>query len=128
MNATWPGRFQFVSKNVLIDCAHNPNGFKTLVRELKNISYNKLILVVGFSNDKDIKTISKILRPLANKIIITKSKNDRAYNPNTIKEHFNKNSIIRNNPKKAMNYAKKIAAKNDLILVTGSIFLVGELM
>jgi len=128
LNVKWPGRFQFIRKNILIDCAHNPNGFKTLVKELKNVNYNKLILIVGFSDDKDIKTISKILRPLTNKIIITKSKNERAYNPNTIKKYFNKNSIIINNPKKAMNYAKKIAAKKDLILITGSIFLVGELL
>ena len=126
LNAKWPGRFQFIRKNILIDCAHNTDSFKTLFKELKNINYKKLILVVGFSNDKDIKLISKVIK--ANKTIITKSRNERAYNPSTIKKYFNENSIIINNPKKAMNYAKKIAAKNDLILITGSIFLVGELI
>jgi len=124
-NTKWPGRFQFVNKNILIDCAHNPNGFKTLFNELKNINYNKLILVIGFSDDKDIRTISKIIK--SNKIILTKSNNERAVEPKTIKKYFNKPIII-NNPKKALKYAKNIATKNDLILITGSIFLVGELL
>ena len=59
-NAKWPGRFQFISKNILVDCAHNPNGFKTLVKELQNINYYKLILILGFSDDKDIKSMTKI--------------------------------------------------------------------
>jgi len=136
---SWPGRFQFIAKNILVDSAHNPNGFKTLIKELKNIDYNKLILVVGFSDDKDIKTMSKII--IADKLIITKSSNFKAADPKTIKRHFNKNSImlgnqrfpastplIIKNPKNALNYAKKIASKKDLILITGSIFLVGELL
>jgi len=121
----WPGRFQFIGKNILVDSAHNPSGFKTLVKELKNINYEKLILVVGFSDDKDIKKISKIIK--ANKTIITKSKNERSADPKIIKKYFN-NSIIINNPNKALKYAKKIKGKNDLILITGSIFMVGELL
>jgi len=126
LNAKWPGRFQFISKNILIDSAHNPSGFQLLIKELKNISYNNLILVISFSDDKDIKTISKIIK--ANNVIITKSSNFKAAEPKIIKKYFNKNSIIINNPKKALKYAKKIAAKKDLILITGSIFLVGELL
>ena len=126
-NAEWPGTFQFISKNILIYSAHNPSGFKTLVKELKNIHYNKLILVVGFSNDKDIKTMSKIIKNKTDIIIITKSNNFKAAEPKTIKKYFNKGIVI-NNPKKALNYAKSIAKKNDLILIAGSIFLVGELI
>ena len=127
-NTKWPGRFQFIAKNILIDSAHNPSGFKTLVKELKNIDYNKLILIIGFSNDKDIKAISKIIKPKAYKTIITKSDNEKAEKPKIIQKYFNTNSIIINNPKKALKYAKSIATNKDLILITGSIFLVGELI
>jgi|TARA_Y100000310_G_scaffold186388_1_gene186536 dihydrofolate synthase/folylpolyglutamate synthase len=126
-NAKWPGRFQFINKNTLIECAHNPNGFKILIKELKNLKYKKLILVLGFSDDKDIQKISGMIKPIASRIIITKSKNERAAEPELIKKYFKK-PIILKSPKKALNYAKKIAKKEDLILVTGSIFLVGELM
>jgi len=124
-NTKWPGRFQFISKNILIDCAHNPNGFITLFKELKNINFNKLIIIVGFSNDKDIKTIAKMIK--TDKVILTKSNNERAVEPKTIKKYFNKPIII-NDPKKALIYAKNIGTKKDLILITGSIFLVGELL
>jgi len=46
----------------------------------------------------------------------------------TIKKYFDKNPIIIKNPKKAFEYAKKVAGKKDLVLIAGSIFLVGELM
>jgi len=128
LNAKWPGRFQFIATNILIDSAHNPSGFKVLANELKDINYNKLILLVGFSNDKDIKAISEIIKNKADKTIITKSCNERALEPKTIKKYFSKNSIVIENPKKALKYAKDIAEKRDLILITGSIFLVGELM
>ncbi len=149
----WPGRFQFTGKNILMDCAHNPDGFKLLAKELKNISYNKLILVVGFSNDKDIKKISEIIKPKADRVIITKSGSERAAEPKIIKKYFNKNSVmlgnqryletmfpvplkwfpaptplVIKNPKNALKHAKKLALKKDLILITGSIFLVGELI
>jgi len=127
-DAKWPGRFQFIEKNILVDCAHNPDGFRILVNELKNIKYDKLFLIVGFSNDKDIKSISKLLNKYPDKIIITKSSNNRAINPIKIKKYFNYNSTLINDPKKALKFARKNATKNDLILVTGSIFLVGEII
>lgn len=127
-NAKWPGRFQFISKNILIDSAHNPRGFEILVKELKNLKYQRLILVVGFSDDKDIKTISRIIGSSANKVIITKSDSIKAEKPKIIKRYFNKNALIIETPKEALKYAKKIASKDDLVLVAGSIFLVGEII
>ena len=121
----WQGRFEFLNKNTLLDCAHNPDGFKILLNELKYIKYDKLILIIGFSDDKDVKAISKIIK--ADKIILTKSNNFKALNPKTIKKYF-KNSVIMNDPKKALSYAKKYSSTKDLILITGSIFLVGELI
>ena len=124
-NVKWPGRFQFINKNILLDCAHNPPGFQTLKNELKYFNYDKLILILGFSDDKDIKTISKIIK--ADKVILTKSSNYKAIGPIKIKKYFTKPIIIKN-PKKAFKYAKNLATKKDLIIITGSIFLVGELM
>ncbi len=127
-NAEWPGRLQFLEKNILIDCAHNPHGFKALAEELKNFDYKRLIAVMGFSNDKDIKSMSEIINPLPDKIILTKSRSEKAAEPEAIKEYFNKNPIIINNPKNALDCAKKIAKKKDLILVAGSIYMVGEII
>lgn len=127
LNAKWRGRLEFIAKNVLVDCAHNPSGFRILASELKTLNYKNLIIILGFSNDKDIKAISEIINPMANKIILTKSSNERAAEPEAIKKYF-KNSMIIKNPKEALKHAKKIAKKEDLVLIAGSIFFVGELM
>ena len=94
---------------------------------MKYLQYDKLILVVGFLKDKDIDAISKIIKPKANKIIITKPKYERAAELLKIKKYFY-NPIIINDTKKALKYAKKISKKNDLILVAGSIHVVGEVI
>lgn len=133
----WPCRLQFISKNILVDCAHNPAGFKVLKRELTIIkSRNKIkrfIFVAGIQAAKDIKAMLKKISPLISAIIFTKSKNEKASEPKRLLNIFNKinkNRSIKtkliNNPKKALNYAKKIANKKDLVVVTGSIYMVGE--
>ena len=85
------------------------------------------IVVMGFSNDKDINSIAKIINPLLDKIILTKSRSEKAAEPEAIKKYF-QNPIIIKNPKEALNYTKKIAEKNDLVLVAGSIYMVGEII
>ena len=131
----WHGRFQFLSKHVLIDCAHNPDGMKLLVNELKKLKFKEFIFVAGFSQDKDVKGILKIIQPLTSSIIFTKSKNEKASNPAQLLRAFNSlnkknkiNKLIIKNPKKALNYAKKISKKEDLIVVCGSIYMVGEVL
>jgi len=135
----WPARLQFISKNVLIDCAHNPAGFEVLKNELKIIKNKKkikgLIFVVGIQTTKDIKAMLKKINSLISKIIFTKSRNEKAAEPKELLRMFNeinKNKAIKikliNNPKKALNYAKKIEGRNNLVVVTGSIYMVGEII
>lgn len=128
--AEWAARFQFIGKNILVDCAHNPDGFRVLFGELKNLDYDKLILVIGFSRDKDVKKISKIIgsSKKIKRIVLTQAHNEMAMPAEKAMEYFNKKAIIKNNSKNALEYAKKIAEKNDLVLVAGSIYLAGELI
>ncbi len=127
--AKWPARFQFIGKNIIIDSAHNPDGFKVLFNELKNLKYDKLILVAGFSRDKDIKKISKIIKAnrKIKKIILTQANNERAMPADSSQKYFKNPAVIKNS-KKAFDYAKKITEKDDLVLVCGSIYLVGEIL
>ena len=128
-NAEWPARFQFIGKNIIIDSAHNPDGFRVLFGELKNLDYSKLILVMGFSRDKNVKKISNIIESSKKikKIVLTQAHNERAMPTEKAKKYF-KNAISIKNSRKALNYAKKITKKNDLVLVAGSIYLAGELI
>jgi len=134
----WKGRLEFISKNVLVDCAHNPHGFKVLKTELEIIKKQRkiknFIFVLGFSNDKDIGGMLKIINSLASTIIFTKSKSEKASEPKYLSKIFNKINMnnntkieIINDPRNALDYARKIANKTYLIVLTGSIYLVGEI-
>ena len=152
----WAGRLQFISRNVLADCAHNPSGFEALKNELgiikspetkvsgelknkkflsKQKNIQNFIFVIGVQKDKDAFNMLKTISPLASAVIFTKSKNEKALNPQGLLRIFNKinknktiQTKITNNPKMALRHARKTAGKNDLVVVTGSIYLVGEVI
>lgn len=130
LNTTWHGRLEFISKNILVDCAHNLDAVKALKKELLKIKkkYKKLYLIIGLLKDKDYKNIVKELEPLAHRIILVKPKISRALNPRILAENIKKYYLIIEDTKKALEYAKKITKDNDLILVTGSIYVVGEII
>ncbi|MFH0868285.1 MAG: folylpolyglutamate synthase/dihydrofolate synthase family protein [Candidatus Woesearchaeota archaeon] len=126
----WPGRIQFKA-NVLFDCAHNPAGIKALTGYLKTFKYKKMILIFGVLTDKNFKDMLKQLFPFANKVILTKPQMYRKLDPKIMLKKMGKHKkdiTIIDDPKKALKEAKRTAGKNDLILVTGSCYLVGELI
>ncbi len=93
----------------------------------KYFKFSKLILVLGVSKDKDIRGICRELYDLADEIILTQADNPRAARAQTLAQYFkNKATYITSNVKEAKVQAKHLAEKGDLILVTGSLFVVGE--
>jgi dihydrofolate synthase/folylpolyglutamate synthase len=124
----WPGRLEVVQKNPLIimDCAHNPSGIKALKKFIKTLKYKKLNIIFGVSSDKDYKSMVKDLMPMADKIILTRAKTQRALDPETIALNVKDGFFVDQNAKEAYEYAGSLASKNDLILITGSIYLVGD--
>ena len=129
LKTTWHGRMEFLSKNILVDCAHNIDAIKTLKTELNQIKhkYKNIYLIIGLLKDKDHKKILKEITPLAKKTIIVKPKIQRAQDPNILAKQV-KDPIVIEDAKEALKYAKKIANKDDLILITGSIYIVGEVI
>ncbi|MBI2661138.1 bifunctional folylpolyglutamate synthase/dihydrofolate synthase [Candidatus Woesearchaeota archaeon] len=137
-NAKWPGWLQFIGKNVLVDCAHNPNGIRALVKEIKllnpNHNFSSLIIVFGVLKDKNAAEMLNLIFSLKPKLVIfTQPISDRALRLKellNISKKINKSNIkiyTIKKPADALRFAKKMA-KNDLIIVTGSIYLVGELI
>ena len=129
-NTIWPGRCEVISKNplVILDGAQNIASAQALKKSIKeNFNYKKLILVLGVSKDKDIKGICRELYDLADEIILTQADNPRAADPQILAQYFkNKATYITGNVKEAKALGKRIARKEDLILATGSLFVVGE--
>lgn len=135
-NTSWPGRCEIVSRNplIILDGAQNAASAQVLKKAVKeNFDYRRLILVLGISSDKDKKGICGQLCDLADEIILTQANNPRAADVNGMGEIIIKESpeyrgkiIKTKNVKSAMKKAQDTAKNNDLILITGSLFVVGE--
>jgi len=125
-----PGRMEIISSNpcILLDGAHNIAGMKILKETLNDdFEFDKLILVLGILSDKNIEEMLKIISPISDVIVVTKSKNDRACSPIRLKEMIKKsNVVVKDSISEAVEYAKETAKKQDLICITGSLFTVGE--
>ena len=135
-DAKWEGRLEIVNRKpyLVLDGAQNKASAHVLAGAIKKIfKYKKLILVLGVSKDKDIKGILEELLPICDSLILTKSKvSTRALEPAKIKEfidvvkHNVKDITLTSNVEDSLNKALLIAGQDDLILATGSLFVVGE--
>lgn len=131
-NVFWPGRFELLSKDpdVIVDCAHNGASSKALSQTLKEVyPQRRIILVLGISQDKDAGAICNALKESVAYIILTKAHHPRAYSfkEAECKDYFSDKTfkIIESLPK-ALEKALQIAEAQDVVLVTGSIFVVAE--
>jgi len=130
-NVKWPGRLQVLARDpyVVLDGAQNKASARALKEAVTGyFNYNKLILVLGISSDKDIRGICEELVPLSDEIILTKANIPRAQEPLVLSKFVGKPSRITGSVSEAMDAARGIAGPQDLILVTGSLFVVGEVL
>lgn len=134
-DARWEGRLEVIKRHpyIILDGAQNRASAHVLADAVKKIfKYGKLILILGISKDKDIKGILEELMPISDYIVLTKSNMAaRATDPAKIEEAAEKinnvkNMTITSNVEDALKKALSRADKDDLVLVTGSLFVVGE--
>ncbi|MCK8603453.1 bifunctional folylpolyglutamate synthase/dihydrofolate synthase [Desulfoferrobacter suflitae] len=128
----WPARLEILQENPLIvlDGAHNPQGAESLREALKkSFSYNKLHLVLGIMEDKDIRGIFRRLLPMAESVIFTQPRYVRAAKAEMLKRlarpYIQKQYVIPD-AASAIEQAKLQAEAGDLICITGSLYFAGE--
>lgn len=131
-NTKWPGRMEVLKRNPLfiIDGAHNIQGIKTLSDNIKRFTYRRLILGTSMLKDKDIEHMIEALVPLADEIVITEANIYRKLEAEKLEEiinKYNKNTYIEKDIKKAVNKAYELANEDDLILFSGSLYLIGDI-
>jgi|LDZT01.1.fsa_nt_gi dihydrofolate synthase/folylpolyglutamate synthase len=133
-NSQWPGRFEIVREKpmIILDGAHNPNGASQFIFNLKKlIPDKKIIAILGVFQDKDYPAIVKIIVPQVNQLILTMASNPRA-TPTEIlakeaSQYISKEKIIETNTvSEAIREALRIAQKEEVICITGSLYTVGE--
>ena len=128
------GRMEIFGFNpvLLLDGAHNIAAIRALKDSIKkDFAFRKLILVIGILSDKNIDEMLEIITSVADLVIVTKSSNERACNQVVLKDKvlkagFKKEIIVKEKLNDAIAYAKSVAKKDDLILITGSLFTVGD--
>ncbi len=117
---------------VILDGAHNGVSIKALIRALgAHISYDSLVVIFGCGQDKDVNGMLKQLSLGADKVIFTKAKsNPRAMEPEDLIHRFNdlsgKMSQSAPTLEDALRLAGRAVSREDLIVITGSFYLVGE--
>jgi dihydrofolate synthase / folylpolyglutamate synthase len=129
----WPARLQILGTTPLlvIDGAHNVYSVRTIISSIKKyFKYKKAIVIFGSSSDKDIRGMARELAGFASHMILTASKHARAASPDYLKKEFIKaglRPVISENSRCALADALERAGKEDIILVTGSLFLAAEI-
>jgi dihydrofolate synthase / folylpolyglutamate synthase len=135
-NTHWSGRFQVLPvgdsrPQFVFDAAHNPAGAWALRSTLSTLYEGKrLIFVFGVMRDKAMGEITEILFPLAARVILTQADNPRSATPDEIRRStrvlgdFEETASVQ----AAIEQAQDLAGMDGTVVITGSIYLVGEAM
>ena len=131
------GRLEIVQHHpmIVLDGAHNPLGarvlFAFLQSQLHDCPGRKLIVILGMMQDKNIGEFLEALLPLVHSLIITQPHMDRAMPADALAQAVPGDDLalcVIHNPWEAYCQARDSADPADLICVTGSLFLVGEIL
>jgi dihydrofolate synthase/folylpolyglutamate synthase len=135
----WPGRFQVMAPppglpEIVLDVAHNPAGAWALRSALsERYGDRPLLFVFGAMRDKAISEMTEILFPLAERVIATRAENPRSATPEEIQQAGARTGTeieLASDAASALEQARGWAGARPMavIVVTGSIYLVGEAM
>jgi len=133
----WPGRFQIIPAHdswpeLVLDVAHNPAGAWALRSALSQAHDERpLTFIFGAMRDKAIGEIAEILFPLAEHVIATRADNPRSATPEEIRDAAARTGaevLCAADVPSALAKARSLAGPRGLVVVTGSIYIVGEAM
>lgn len=124
------GRWEVIHERpkIILEVAHNKDGLIQMITQLKNIQFENLHIIFGMVKDKDADQMLQLLPPDA-KYYFTQANIPRALDSNElmVKAALHElNGEVFSNVNAALQAAVKEASVNDLIIITGSIFLIAE--
>ncbi|MCS7198028.1 MAG: bifunctional folylpolyglutamate synthase/dihydrofolate synthase [Candidatus Bipolaricaulota bacterium] len=126
--ARWPGRMELLHTNpyIMLDGAKNPAGMRALRAALSSLKYERCIVVLGISDRKDAAAMIHEIVPIADHVIVTRA-SFRGVDPEYLASLIDGvPCTVAPSPESAIKLALTQARGGDLICVTGSLFLVGE--
>ncbi len=129
----WNGRLEIMSNSpyVVIDGAHNIQGITQLNKNInKYFEYKDMYLILGILADKDVEHMVKVITPKAKKVFTVTPNSMRAETAeelmNEVKK-YNESCEAYNDYKNAFEDALKLCKKDDLLLISGSLYMIGEM-
>ena len=132
--ASWPGRMQVMRENphIILDVAHNPEGFINIFKFFQTyLKERKIWAIIGLAKDKDYKKIADIVSGHVSQIGIVDQFSERALPASLLKEAFNGKisniDLFHDITEAYRNFYNRVS-RNDVILITGSHYLVGEFL
>jgi dihydrofolate synthase/folylpolyglutamate synthase len=136
----WPGRLEWLEGRppLLLDGAHNPAGARALRAYLCELlgapasaaGARRMVLLFGAMRDKAVAEMADLLFPLAAGVVLTRPRQKRAATPQALAEitsHLNPCVMERDDSRAALEAARELAGPDGLVVVTGSLYLVGEI-
>ena len=131
-SVSWPCRMEILSKTprVMTDGAHNPYSIQSLMDSLpRYLDYGRLILVAGFSRDKNVEDMVRRLALAGPTVFATRSRHPRSMSPDAVAGLFADQGVAAEataGTSDALERALAAAGDNDLVLATGSLFVAAE--
>ena len=129
----WPGRIEKIQSHpdVYLDGAHNPSAARELAHFVEeSLKGKKIFLLYGALRDKAVDEVAGLLFPLAEEVILTAPATSRAISAMQLEEvaaHYANKSATIADSGEAIDYALSKASPGDVIFITGSLYLVGQL-
>ena len=129
----WPGRLDVypARRRTLLEGAHNVEGASALCNHLTRRESGEIHLVFGAVREKDIRGMGRMLFPLARSIHLAPVANSRSANPSDIAaqhSRFRRRIRIHDSALSALHAAWEESPRDGLVVVTGSLYLLGELL
>jgi dihydrofolate synthase/folylpolyglutamate synthase len=132
-DAVWEGRLERVARSpdIYLDGAHNPASAQVLADALRDLkrSYRRMVLVVGILKDKDYRGILDRLVPLADRVVVTRPNYSRALDTASLAAEIstlNSDVASTGSVAEAIDLARRETARDDFIIITGSLYTVGD--
>ena len=128
-SVVWPGRFQRIGEDLVVDGAHNPSAIETLVATWREVYGDvRASLVFGAVLDKDIEALLLALRSIADEVWLVPVNNVRGASPEELRPMAEaaRFATIHDGPVEASLAAARAAGQP--VLVAGSLFLAGEVL
>lgn len=129
--ARWPGRLEWVSENpsFILDGAHNLQGAEALASYLKALPVSRIVLITGMLRDKDWEAIAGVLARAVDEVVTVKPDSHRALAADTLVQVFERHgrpACAAASLQDALVQAHGIAGQQGVIVIAGSLYLVGE--